>query len=352
MKRNRPFLILATVGLAALAAGFLLRERRASAAGSLPELVALVPADARFLAYIDVSALRDSPLVQRLAAMAPPATTDGDYASFVAATGFDYQRDLDRVVIATRQGTHPAGGQTSAQTGGQIGGQNGSSDQTVAFADGRFNQEKIEQYALRSGKLTHENGRAVYLIPSTTPGKTISLAFLSTDRIALADGGDFSTALSPSTVALDPPMRDRISRIAAAPLFAVVKTPSGGTQTNAVAGGFSASFQSLRWVSLAVRPDGGTLLLSAEGECDAPDQAQSVAAGLELLRGLVRGGLSDPNARGKMTLATAAAVDQMLGSAHVSADASRVRLLMTVTPEMLPSGAIPSGTNSVSPSGH
>jgi hypothetical protein len=336
MNRNRVFLVLATVVLAALTVGFLLRERRASAADSLPALVALAPADARFLAYADISALRDSPLVQRLTAMAPPATADGDYAAFVAATGFDYQRDLDRVVIATRQ------------NGGQASQQNGSSDQTVAFADGRFNREKIEQYALRSGKLTHEDGHAVYLIPSTTPGKTVSIAFLTNDRIALADGGDLSAAFSPSTVALDATMRDRLLRVAGAPLFAVVKTPTagGGTQSSPVAGGFSASFQSLRWVSLAVRPDGGTLLLSAEGECDGPGQAQSVAAGLELLRGLVRNGLSDPKARGKMPAATAAAIDQMLGSAHVSADASRVRLLMTVTPEMLasaPGGAAPSG---------
>src|SRR5271155_2534435 len=101
MRRNRVFLILATVAAAALAVLLIARERRASADGSLPELVALVPSDSRFLAYADVSALRDSPLVQRLTAMAPPAKVDGDYASFVAATGFDYQRDLDRVVIAS-----------------------------------------------------------------------------------------------------------------------------------------------------------------------------------------------------------------------------------------------------------
>jgi len=327
VKRNRAFLILVVVAVGALTSSYLLRERRASAAGSLPELVALAPADSHFLAYIDISALRDSPLIQRLAAMAPPATADSDYASFVAATGFDYQRDLDRVVIASQQ--------------------SGSSDQTVAFADGRFNHEKIEQYALRSGKLAHENGRDVYLIPSTTPGKTVSITFLAHDRIALADGGDLSAAFSPSTVALDPAVRARLSRVAGAPLFAMAKTPTGSGTGTGAATGFSASFQSLRWVTFAVRPDVGALLLSAEGECDRPDQAQSVAAGLELLRGLLRNGLTDPKVRGKMPPATAAALDQMLGSAKVSADAARVRLLMTVTPEMLAAGP-----STVSPSAH
>src|SRR5262249_2842493 len=150
-----------------------------------------------------------------------------------------------------------------------------------------------EQYASRSGKLTHENGHAVYFIPSTTPGKTVSLTFLADDRVALTDDA-VPTAFSSSTTTFDPAMRERLSRVAGAPLFAVLKTQDRDSGTpSPSAGGFSASFQSLRWVSLAVRPDGGTLLLSAEGECDNSDQAQSVAAGLELLRGLVRTGLSD-----------------------------------------------------------
>ena len=328
MKRNRVFAILAVLIVAVVAVGSFVRERHA-AAGTLPPLVSLVPTDAHFLLYADLVTLRDSPLVQRLVAMAPVGTVDRDYADFVAATGFNYQQDLDRVVIASREDK--------------------SSDQTIAFVEGRFNRGKIEQYALRSGKLGHENGRDVYLIPSATKGKTISVAFLSSDRIALTDGGQLSAAISAAAVPLDPPVRERLSRVAGAPLFAIAKTPAtpGGTGANGKAGGFSASFQSLRWVSLAARPDGGTLLLSAEGECDGPNQAHNVTAGLELLRGLLRNGLGDPKARGKMSPDTAAAADKMLGSAQVTTDAARVRLLMTITPEMLPQA-----TGSISSAGH
>jgi hypothetical protein len=331
---KRTFLILATVAAAALALYCVARVRRASADGSLPELLALAPADSRFLVYADVRALRDSPLVQRLAAMAPPAKMDSDYKDFVSATGFDYQRDLDRVVIAEQP--------------------NGPSGQTLSFAEGRFNREKIAQYALRSGKSEREGSREIYSVPSATPGKTISIAFLAADRIALADGGDLAAALAAPTVASDPALRLRISRVAGAPLFAIVKAPAAAGNGATTGGGlaaFTSSFQSLRWVSFAARPDGDGLLLSAEGECDTPVQAQSVATGIEILRGLLRSALTAPKTRGQMSPASAGATDQFLGAAKVSTDAARVRLLLTVTPEMLRAPEA-SGSGRVLPPGH
>jgi hypothetical protein len=266
-------------------------------------------------------------------AMARPAGIDHDYADFVSATGFDYQRDLDRVVIAER----PTGG----------------AGQTLAFAEGRFDHTKIEQYALRSGKLERQEGRAVYVVPSGKSGKTISVAFLEDNRIVLADGGDLAAAIAAPTVPLDHGLQQRISRVAGAPIFALAKGPATSDNGAGTGGGpatFSSSFQSLRWVSLAVRPDGDELLLSAEGECDTPEQAQSVATGLELFRGLLRTGLNNPKSRGQMSAASAAAVDQLIGAAKVSTEGGRVRLLLTVTQEIL-SATEASGTVTTSPAG-
>jgi hypothetical protein len=318
---RRTGILWAVCALAALAAGlgYAVRAERVAAANGLPELVELAPADAMLVAYADLQQLRNSPLIERLGALARPARVDRDYARFVGATGFDYRRDLDTVVLAERS--------------------SGNSDTIVVFAEGRFHRDKIEQYALRSGTLRQENGRAVYVMPSTTPGKKISLAFLSGNRLALEDGGDLAADLpAAGTKPLDPGMRERLSRVAGAPLFAAVKVSAflnAAPARSAGAGDPSALFQSVRWVSLAARPDGDEMYLSAEGECGSAAEARDVAGALDLMRTLLRGGLENPKARGPMSAQDAAAASGLLQAMHITTEAGHVRLLLDVTPEML-----------------
>jgi hypothetical protein len=315
MKRSFIVLAIVVAGVAMAGLGYELRARSARA-DSLPELLDMAPADSTFIAYADVAALRQDPLVERAAALAQPATEDRDYAEFVRATGFNYQRDLDRVVFASRP---------SANAGG-----------TMAVAEGRFDQKKIQEYALRSGKVEDHNGRAVYSVPSATPGRSISFVFLSANRIAVSDGGNLSAAQAGlSHTPLDPAMHDRLSRVAAAPLFFAAKMPApGATGANAASGALSL-VESVRWLDFAARPDGGDVILSAEGECGSPEEAQKVAATLELLRGVLRSAIADPKAAIRMSPASASATERILKAASVTTTAERVRLLVTMTPDML-----------------
>ncbi len=297
--------------------GPLRRQARADSASSLLDLA---PADATLIAYADVETIRKSPLVRYLTSLAGPTNIDKDYADFIRATGFDYQRDLDRVVLASRRA--PA-------------------TQTLVFAQGRFDRTRIEQYALRSGKLQTENGRAIYLVPSGTTGKTISITFLADNRIALSDGGDITSALAPHAVAdTDPAVLQGVSRVAGSPLFIVAKptalAAANGATTVPQSSSIFALFAALHWVSIAAKPDGSTILVSAEGECGNPEEAQKIASSFEFLRGMLHGGLSDPKSRGRMPAETAAEADRLLQAVRVSTDAERVRLLLAVTPEMLP----------------
>ena len=320
MKRHN-LLLLAIAGI--FCAGVALRYapefRRHARADSVPTLLELAPADATLLAYADVGTLRDLPLVRYLLSMAGPATVDKDYADFISATGFDYQRDLDRIVIASRAA--PSG-------------------QMLVFAEGRFDRTRITQYALRSGKIHNGNGRSIYIIPGTA-GKNISITFLGANRIALSDGGDLTDALATkSSSELDPALRERVARVEGSPLFIVAKTPapaSANPSSAAAEQGNSvwAIFGSLRWVDLAARPDASALLLSAEGECGTPGEAQKIASSRELVRGMLHGGLSDPKSRGQMPAETAAEASRLLQAIRVSTEGERVRLLLTVTPEML-----------------
>ena len=326
--RRKILLILSLAVISVGAASWWYARARTTAAAEFPaDVLALMPGDASMIVYADVAVLREEPLVQRLAAMAPQAQPGTEYANFIGATGFEYQRDLDRVVLATRSVPNPQS----------------PDSQTLVIADGRFDQSKIEAYALRSGKVEQRNGHTVYTTPTATPGKMTAFTFLAAGRVALADGGDVSSVLGERPQApVDAALQEQISRVAGAPLFLVGKPqailPAGGR-----AGGFSTPLDSLRWVNLAARPDGDRVLLSAEGLCDSPEQARQMATTLEFLRGLLRGMLADPQGRGQLPAETAQAISQMFQAAQISTEASRVRLLVSVDTAMLGGAAPPSG---------
>jgi len=330
--QRRNVLLLGAVAAVLLGMWFGPRIRRGPQADSLPDLLALAPADSTMIVYADLAALRRAPLVERLISMAPPVNLDRDYTEFVRGTGFAFERDLDRLMLVSRSG--PTG-------------------QTLAFAEGRFDRQKIGQYALRSGRLENHNGHPLYILPSATPGKNISITFLKGDRIALSDGGNPLTMLpdvpTESPGAFEPALRERLSRVGGSPFFAVAKLPQPGAVGSApteAAANLSTPFQYVRWISLAARPDDEQVILSAEGECDGAENAQKVATALEFLRSLLSGGLSDPKARGRMPAETAVAASRLLQAAKISNDADRVRLLLAVTPDMV--GALGSSTPATS----
>ena len=122
-----------------------------------------------------------------------------------------------------------------------------------------------------------------------------------------------------STTSNDALLRERISRISGSPIFAVAKAPASVAAAGA-ANGLPAftPFASLRWVSLAVKPEGEQVTVSAEGECDNPDAARNLATSLEFVRTILHGGLSNPNARGSMTPETAVAADQLLTAVRIT----------------------------------
>ena len=326
---NRKVLVILSLAVVSVgAASWWYARARTTAAAEFPsDVLALMPGDASMIVYADFVVLRQEPLVQRLASMAPQVQPATEYADFIGATGFEYQRDLDRVVLATRSVRNP-------QSPGS---------QTLVIADGRFDQDKIQAYALRSGRVEQRNGHTVYTTPTATPGKMTAFTFLATGRVALADGGDISSALGQRPQApADAALQEQISRVAGAPLFLVGKpqalVPAGGR-----ASAFSTPLDGLRWINLAARPDGDRVLLSAEGLCDSPEQAKQMATTLEFLRGLLRGVLADPQSRGGLPAQTAQAISQMFQAAQISTEESRVRLLVSVDTAMLGAAAPPAG---------
>ena len=327
MKRKTLTIVIVLV-IGVGAASWWYVKARAATAEFPSEVLSLLPNDSAVVVYADMAALRGEPLAQRLAAMAPAVQSGTEYAAFIAATGFQYERDLDRIVLAS----------SSAPTA------QAPPSHFVAIADGRFDQKKIEAYALRDGKMQQQNGHAVYTTPGATPGQTTSFTFLSAGRIAIANGGDISAALAehPATPP-DAALQEQVSRVAGSPLFMVAKTNAFLTKGSPMA----SQFASLRWFNLAARPDGDKVLLSAEGTCDTPEQAKQLATGLELLRGFAKGMLNDPKNRGNMPPEAAQAITQMLQTAQISSDAARVRLLVNMDTAILKTARLPPGDERV-----
>ena len=303
-------LLAAIVGTVILA--YELREHVYPTDHSFPELIELAPANSTFIAYIDLAELRKEPLIDRLAALAEPVTVDPDYEQFVSSTGFDYRRDLDQVVITA----------TTAEK--------------LAIADGRFDRKKIEEYALRSGAIERRNGHTVYVIKSKTRGQTTSLTFLSSRRILLSEGGDFTGYLTGPRSPLDPAMRQRLSRVAGSPVFAGWNIPDSLTHAAARTGTFGVpALQSLRAIDLAIKPEAQRLLISVEGECEDSLQAQNLSASLDFLRTILPAGLAGPKMRGHMSAENAALAARLVEAAEITTNKDRVRLLVTVSPDMI-----------------
>jgi hypothetical protein len=321
---KRPlFLLAAALVLAAVAAGITLYywpgKPLTGYSGPPPSLLSLLPPSAPCIVYIDLAVLRASPLLAQLTPILPAPGDDPEYARFVRETGFDYTRDLDQVAVAF----WPA---PPAQ-------------RVVALADGRFAREKISRYALASGKLEKRGDRDVYVVPAAKGGAPISFSFLSPNRVALAQGkGLESAGLEARPGAFAPEMGERIVRVSGSAFFIVARAdqfsfPLGPSGIGSAE--LDRLLHSIRWLTLAGRPESERLKVAAEAECDNAGNARELALTLEGLRLLASAGIADARARHQLTPQAAALLDRLARSATISRADRRVSLQLELTTEVL-----------------
>jgi hypothetical protein len=297
-------------------------------ASPAPELLSALPAGAPTLVYLDLGAMRASSFYQHRPDKGPIAIPNQDYADFVRSTGFDFEKDLDRVVVAA----WPAPSSKEPT-------------KNVVIAEGRFDRAKIRDYAARKGKLDHQQGREVFLFPTKDQMGTSSITFLDDHRIALVAGTSIAPlfAANSNDPAVDP-ARERAARLDGAAMFMITRVPP--IPDNAGAGGMqgAASAQlmslarSVQWVTLAVRPEGDNLRISLEGECDNSTDALQLKSALELMRMFARAGLENSKPNQSMDKATLAMLQTVLTSAEVTQAAERVRILVELTPDIFKLG--------------
>jgi hypothetical protein len=291
------------------------------------ELLSFMPSSASAVLYVDLQALRNSPFLAGLYAWAGRPSVDADYAEFMQATGFNYERDLDRAAIAVWDRAK----ETSF----------------FALADGRFDRKKITTYAMQSGTRVIEGGREIFLVPVNGSARRISFIFLQNDRIAITDQPELSKMLSGNRKDADAgEWRMRFGRLAGSPIFSVIREDAGAGSAlvgKAPSGlrspQLSAVLDQLQWITVAGKPQGDRLDVVMEGECATESTAQQLADLLNGVLVLAQAGLNDSKTRNELDSGARNAYLELVRGAEVSridrGETKSVRLLFEVTPKFL-----------------
>jgi hypothetical protein len=297
--------------------------------GPPPDILTQLPLDAPVVAYVDASALRklqNSPLASILGLTSPGPEADREYQQFVTDTGFDYTRDLDHAAIAFWPASLGADDSLSE-------------NRVVAIAEGRFDEQKIKAYALRTGKLTTRGTESIYEVPGNPP---IALEFISSTRLALAGGKNatdlLSTISSSGVPARDPAMQARVKSVAGAAIFAVART-------DRLPASFYGSFKnspqldqlarSIRGLTLAGQPTGDDVNVALDAECDSMTNAIKISTLLDTFRMVGSMALHDPKMRGQMTRQQAVFLASALSQTKITHQDKFVRLALRISPDML-----------------
>lgn len=328
MKKRTRILLAAFIVILLVVSAFLgYRKWGAAVKSPREEILALMPTDASAVLFLDFAELRQTSFVTQLYAWAPKPQADADYSQFVGETGFDYERDLDRIAIAVER--------------------RAQNSFLFAIVDGKFDRQKISAFALKDGSVFKTGSREIFSVPASGTTKKITFVFLRDDRIALTNDTNLSAFLDARKPLEDAAeWRARFERLAGSPLFAVIRQDAslGAALAARAPGGLrspqlSTLLDQLQWITIAGKPDNDRLRVVAEGETSAEATVRQLTDVMNGVLILAEGGLNDAKTRQQLDPAMREAYLELLKSADVSkidrGDSKSVRLVFDITPRFL-----------------
>lgn len=326
--KKRTWIGLAGLAVVLGAGAFFAHQKRGVQSGAARgDMLALLPPDASAVFFADFDELRRAPFFGELYAWAAKPQADADYADFLKQTGFDYERDLDRIAIASEK----------REQGSTL----------FAILDGKFDRQKISAYAVKSGAVSKSSGREIFSVAMNGSTKKVSFTFLRNDRMALTDDADLNLFLSAKKRNEDTAEWSlRFERLAGSPVFAVIRqnAAAGAALAAQAPGGLrspqlSTLLDQLQWITLAGKPENELLRVVADGECTADATARQLADLLNGVLVLAQAGLNDAKTRQQLDPAAREAYLALLKSADVSkidrGETKSVRLVFEITPQFL-----------------
>jgi hypothetical protein len=353
MKKSSKIIFTATAFFLIALMFFAARSWLTSRSSGVDELLATLmdhaPAETSGVLYLDVTQLRQSPFTQRLFVWAPKPEPDAEYRRFIQETGFNYERDLDRVAFSAAH--------------------RGSESIWFAIADGTFDQKKIMAYLAKIATIQKRNGLAIYQIPANVSANIvqnsatqnalgavsapISLTFLRPGRIAATNDVNLSALLAQKKFGAElSQWQTRFTRLAGSPVFVVARQDANAV--NSLAAQTPGSLQSpqlssllaqLSWLTLAGQPETDSLRLVAEGETSNDVVSRQLADMLNGVIILAQAGLNDPKTRQQINPEARAAYLQLLKTADVTQidrqETKAVRVVLEITPNFLNAATLP-----------
>src|SRR5712675_107305 len=318
MTRSRWTLWTAVILLAGCLVGLDAYLRlRDSSITSRSAVLSAMPSDASAVIFADLAELRRAPFTAEFYNWIPKGQVDAEYAQFLRDSGFDYERDLDRVAVSFIKGEKDS--------------------KMFAVAEGRFDRNKIEAYAARSGVRENRSGREIFSVPLGDPGH----------KIALTDAADIAPFLAPVADSADMRnWRERFARVAGSPVFAVIRQDSepGSALASRAPGGFQSPqlatlLNQLQWITLAGKPREGAMRIVAEGECANEQTSRQLSDMLSGMLALAQAGLNGPQTRRGLDPRIREAYLEMIKGAEVSrldrGETKSVRAVFDVTSNFL-----------------
>jgi hypothetical protein len=324
MPKSRRVIVAAT-GVAAVAAAVFayLHWRSRDYDANRVQLLSAMPTNGNVALFLDLSQLRTSPFLSPLFPLASQQTPDSDYAEFLEATGFNYERDLERVAISIDR-------EPKTQT-------------VFAIAEGHFDREKMESYGAQFGALKTADGRTLYAVPVDHSGRKVYFTFLRDDRVAWAN--DSSYFFQPASKAPLTDWREHFSRVAGTPVFVILRQDAGAASVLSEAPGglrspqLAALISQLEWISIGGKPQGNLLRVVVDGEAaneNTVHQLKDVLSGLVLIAQM---GLNDAKMRKQLDPDLREGYLELLNSADIQqldrGTSKSVRVIFDVTPKLL-----------------
>lgn len=238
--------------------------------------------------YVDVAALRSSGILDKL--VGSTVGEEAEYKTFVQQSGFDYKRDLDRVMVNSAEGAH------------------------YFLAEGRFDWEKLKSYAKGQGGSCDGD---FCTVKGSVPGRLVSFYPVSKKFLALASSPNANaareiSARTPVTPTYNVPDR---------PLWLHVPSSVLRRQTDLPAGTrlFTRALESSQRVMFSLGPQAGKFELTMDVTCRTPEDAVVLKNQLEgitkLLQNLIAREKQSPSTRDLSGILTSGAFERT--SEHV-----------------------------------
>jgi hypothetical protein len=234
--------------------------------------------------FIDVAALRSTGILEKL--VGSTVAEEPEYKAFVQQSGFDYKRDLDRVIVNSAEGTH------------------------YLLAEGRFEWNKLKKYAESQGGSCDGD---FCTVKGSTPGRVVSFYPVSKHYLAISSSQNPNAAReinSRSLVKLSYDIPDR-------PLWLHVPSSVLRRQTDLPAGTrlFTRALEPAQRVMFSLGPQAEKFELKMDVTCRTPEDAVVLKNQLEgitkLLQSLIAREKQSPTTRDLSSVLTSGAFERI-----------------------------------------